>query len=88
MPTKTARDIVLATFTYLSEVTPPTQKVSDVRVEEIQPFDEGGKTFWRIILSYDNVGQFAFDRKREYKEFKVRDEDARVVYMKSPDAKQ
>ena len=82
MPIKTAKEIVMAAFHYLAEVTPPTQKVSEVRVEEIRPFEEAKVNFWKVILSYDNVGEFPFDRKREYKEFKVDDTDARVIYMK------
>jgi len=88
MPTKSPKDIVLAAFNYLANVAPPTQKISDVRVEEVQSFDEDDATFWKVVLSYDNIGDFPFDRKREYKEFKVSDtNDMRVIYMKSVDAK-
>jgi hypothetical protein len=82
MPTKTAKEIVMAAFHYLADVTPPTQKISDVRVEEVQPLDEEGSQFWKVVLSYDNVGEFPFDRKREYKEFKVDDANVRVMYMR------
>ena len=89
MPTKTPKDVVLAAFNYLAGVIPPTQKISDVRVEAIQPrpTDEAGKTIWRVVLSYDNVGEFPFDKKREYKEFSVDDADARVLEMKPVDGK-
>ena len=80
--TKTAKDVVLAAYYYLSEVTPPTQKISEVRVEEVKPFQEGEVDFWTVILSFDNVGAFPFDKKREYKEFKVADADGTVIYMK------
>jgi hypothetical protein len=87
MPTKTAKEIVMAAFHYLAEVTPPSQKVADVRVEEIQPLEEDESDFWKVVLSYDNIGEFPFDRKREYKEFKV-DDSARVIYMKQANVKQ
>jgi hypothetical protein len=82
---KTPKEIVLAAFHYLADVTPPTQKISEVRVEEVQPL-ANESNFWKIILSYDNVGDFPFDKKREYKEFKVSDTDGKVIYMKSIDA--
>jgi len=88
MPTKTAKEVVMAAFHYLADVTPPTQKISDVRVEEIQPMEEAGSQFWKVVLSYDNVGEFPFDKKREYKEFKVNDADGRVMYMKQINAKE
>lgn len=77
--TKEPRDIVLAAFNYLANVIPPTQKITDVRVEELEPSDDA----WKVVLSYDNVGEFPFDKKREYKEFKVNDADAKVLLMKS-----
>ena len=88
MPTKTPKEIVMAAFHYLADVTPPTQKISDVRVEEVQPMEEEGGQFWKVILSYDNVGEFPFDKKREYKEFKVDDTDGRVIYMKQVNARE
>jgi len=83
---KTPREIVLAAVHYLADVTPPTQKIGDVRVEEVQPI-ESEKDFWKVVLSYDNMGDFPFDKKREYKEFKVSDKDGKVIYMKSVDDK-
>lgn len=87
MPTKTPKDVVLAAFHYLVDAIPPTQKVSDVRVEAIQPSEESTKTIWRVVLSYDNVGEFPFDRKREYKEFRIDDSDGRVLEMNPVDGK-
>jgi hypothetical protein len=86
MPTQTPRDIVLAAFNYLAEVTPPTQKIAEVRVEAIQP-PVAPKTYWTIVLSYDNAGEFPFDKKREYKQFLVDDTDKRVIEMKPVDGK-
>lgn len=82
MPKQSAKEIVMAAFHYLADVTPPTQKISDVRVEEVQPTEEEKQQFWKVILSYDNIGEFPFDKKREYKEFRVDDADARVIFMK------
>lgn len=87
MPNKTPKEIVMAAFHYLADITPPTQKISDVRIEEVQPIQEAGAQFWKVVLSYDNMGEFPFDKKREYKEFKVDDIDGRVIYMKQVDAK-
>jgi len=84
---KAPRDIVNATLSYLVEVTPSTQKISGVRIEEIQPFHENAKDFWKVILSFDNVGELPFDRKREYKEFKVQDDPIHVIKMTSVDDK-
>ena len=84
---KTPREIVNATFSYLVEVTPPTQKISDVRIEEIQPFKEDAQDFWKVVLSFDNIGELPFDRKREYKEFKVQDDPLHVIKMTSVNAK-
>jgi hypothetical protein len=88
MPIKTAKEMVMASFHYLADVTPPTQKISDVRIEEVQPTEEGEHQFWKVVLSYDNVGEFPFDKKREYKEFKVDDVDGRVIYMKQVNARE
>lgn len=78
---KTPREIVLAAYNYLAEVIPPTQKISEARVEEIRPLVDTDAGFWKVVLSYD-VGEFAFDKKREFKEFKVEDTTAKVIYMK------
>ena len=82
---KEPREVVIAAYNYLAAVLPPTQKISDVRVEELQPVKgvaEIDKMWWKVVLSYDNLGEFPFDKKREYKEFKVVDEDGKVEYMK------
>ncbi len=76
------REIALSAYKYLMEVTPPTQKISDVRIEELSPREDENGKFWIVILSYDTTtNQFAFDKKREYKEFKV-DPRGNVVSMK------
>jgi len=86
---KLPREIVQKAFDYLANITPPTQKISEVRVEELQPFQPFTKerdNFWKVVLSFDNVGHYPFDKKREYKEFKV-SEEGNVIYMKSVDGK-
>lgn len=83
MPTQTARNVVMAAYQYLADITPPTQKISDVRIEAVEPYKEDKIDYWKVILSYDNIGQFPFDNKREYKEFKIADSDAHVIKMQS-----
>lgn len=78
---KTPREIVNAAVAYLVEVTPATQKISEVRIEEIQPINEGEQAFWKVVLSFDNVGELPFDRKRVYKEFRVEDDPVHVIKM-------
>lgn len=79
---KTPREIVLAAYKYLADITPPSQKISEVRIEELVPRKIGKKSDWVVMLSYDNIGEFPFDKKREYKEFEITD-DGVVVSMKS-----
>ncbi|MFA4880437.1 MAG: hypothetical protein WC650_02335 [Candidatus Doudnabacteria bacterium] len=78
---KTPREIVLAAYKYLADITPPTQKISEVRIEEFVPVGSGIKKKWMVVLSYDNIGEFPFDKKREYKEFEITD-GGEVVSMK------
>jgi len=81
MPNKTPREIVLAAFNYLAEISPPTQKISGVRVEEVKMIENGTEKIWSVILSYDNVGDFIFEKTREYKKFSISDNDGRVLSM-------
>lgn len=78
---KTPKEVVLAAYHYLAEVTPPTQRISEVRVEEVKPMDDAIGKIWLVMLSYDNTGDFPFDKKREYKEFKVADDERGVLSM-------
>lgn len=77
---KNPSQIVQAAYTYLASITPSSQKISDVRIEELKPFTEAEKNFWKVVLSFDNIGDNPFDRKRVYKEFRVSDE-GEVIYM-------
>lgn len=70
---------VNAAYQYLQSVTTPATRISNVRVEEV--VKEEGSEDWKVTLSYDAVGEFAFDRKKEYKDFKI-NESGLVVWMK------
>lgn len=78
---KTPREIVLAAYKYLADITPPSQKISEVRIEEFVPSGKGVGKKWMVVLSYDNIGEFPFDKKREYKEFEITNEGV-VISMK------
>lgn len=84
---KTPREIVLAAYNYLANIAPPSQKISEVRIEEVVPMTGVNSDTWRVVLSYDNIGDDPFARKREYKEFKVTDVDARVLSMTSVESR-
>jgi len=78
---KTPQEIVNAAYKYMLEVmSVQASKVSNPRVEELVPIGADKKT-WNVVLSYDIVGDFAFDKTREYKQFTVNDE-AVVLDMK------
>ena len=72
-------DIVRAAYAYLQSVA-QAQKIAEVRIEELEPMDKNN--FWKVVLSYDAIGEFAFDKKREYKEFKIDAYTGEVIYMK------
>lgn len=63
------REIVQSAYSYLQNSILPTQKVADPRIEQLEPIEKG--SFWRVVMSYDVIGDLPFDKKREYKEFKV-----------------
>ncbi len=77
---KSPREIVNAVYFYLKAVIPENQKIAEPRVEQLEPVEK--EDFWKVVLSYDVIGDFAFDKKREYKEFKVHGLTAEVVSMK------
>jgi len=82
MPNKTPQEIVNAAYKYMQEVMQAQiSKISNPRVEELTSADEGAKKIWNVVLSYDIVGDFAFDKTREYKQFRV-DDDGVVLDMK------
>jgi hypothetical protein len=65
-----AQTAVKNSFEYLKQVTPAAEfsHISLVRVEEVIKHPAGD---WAVTLSYDVSGEFAFERKREYKNFEV-----------------
>ena len=77
----TPNEIVRAAYNYLSSVIGQTQRISDVRIEQLEPM-EGSVGFWKVVLSYDAIGDLPFDKKREYKEFKINSSTGDVSYMK------
>jgi len=79
---KTPKDVVQAAYLYLGTALPVDQKISTVRVEELDTFEEAGEKFWNVVLSYDVSGEFSFERTRDFKEFKVKDSDGTVVSMR------
>ncbi|MBI4121870.1 MAG: hypothetical protein HY461_00910 [Parcubacteria group bacterium] len=71
------KDIVKAAYEYLLKVSADAAKYSNFRVEE---FETKNKNFV-VTLSYEFVGEFPFERKREYKDFVI-DEQGQVLSMK------
>lgn len=63
-----ASGAVKAAYEYLLKVSPTPDRFSNFRVEELR--QDENKDFM-VTLSYDFTGDVPFDRKREYKDFKV-----------------
>lgn len=59
---------VKTAYEYLVKVSPNSERFSSFRLEEIST-DES-KDFL-ITISYEVAGDFGFDKKKEYKDFKV-----------------
>lgn len=76
----TPRQVVDAAFHYLQSVIPQPEKISNVRVEQLEPIEKND--FWKVVLSYDVIGDFAFEKKREDKEFKIDAYNGNVISMK------
>lgn len=72
-------EVVKKAYEYLASVTTDVSRISNVRVEELLKDEQG---YWFVTLSYDAIGDFAFEKKKEYKEFKIKDTDGAVEYMK------
>lgn len=73
------KDAVKKAYEYLSQVMTNPEKMSNVRVEELE---QDATENWHITLSYDIVGDFLFERKREYKDFLIDKDTGRVTSMK------
>ena len=79
---KTPQEIVNAAYKYMSEIMQAQAgKISNPRVEELEPRQEEDKTTWNVVLSYDVSGDFPFNKTREYKQFRV-DAEGAVLDMK------
>ena len=79
---KTPQEIVNAAFKYMTDIMQAQAgKISNPRVEELEQLDVEGKKIWNVVLSYDILGDFAFEKTREYKQFRV-DLEGNVLDMK------
>lgn len=77
--TNTDSSIAVKTaYDYLLNASPSASKMSNFRLEEISTDTDDD---FLITLSYDEAGEFGFDKRREYKEFKVKKTGV-VVWMK------
>ncbi len=79
MPIKTPQEIVKLAYDYMVSVV-GSSVIKNGRVEELEMIE--ANKFYRVVLSYETVGQFPFESKKEYKEFKMNAEDGTVEYMK------
>jgi hypothetical protein len=79
MPTIESAQAVKIAYEYLLRVSPEPSRLSNFRVEELQQNEN--KDFL-VTLSYDLMGDFAFDKKREFKDFLVSATDSTVTWMK------
>lgn len=59
---------VKTAYEYLLKVSPNASKFTNFRVEEISNDKQGD---YLLTLSYEVVGEFGFDKTKEYKDFKV-----------------
>ena len=73
--------VVQAAYAYLQSVIAQNQKISAVRIEQLEPIEKDN-AFWKVVLSYDAIGELSFDKKREFKEFKIDAYSGEVIYMK------
>lgn len=69
---------IKAAYEYLLKVAPDAQRFSNFRVEELQT--DKNKDYL-VTLSYEIAGDFGFDKKKEYKDFKVTKEGV-IEWMK------
>lgn len=74
---KTPQEIVKIAYEYMLSVV-GSSMISNPRVEELEKDND----FWIVVLSYESIGQFPFENKKEYKEFKIKSDDGTVAYMK------
>ncbi len=79
MATEATRKAVRTAYEYLLKVSPSPTLFTNFRLEEIILEKNGD---FLITLSYDAQGEFAFDKKREFKVFKVDKSGKSVISMK------
>ena len=72
MSTEITQKSITAAYEYLRTTLATAgvraDQISNVRVEEAEVNEKGN---YKITLSYEVVGQFAFERQREFKDFEV-----------------
>lgn len=78
MPTIDSKAAVKAAYDYLMQVSPTSSRFSNFRLEEI---NTDAQRDYLITLSYEEAGDFGFDKRKEYKDFKV-GKDGTVAWMK------
>ncbi len=78
MSTIDAAAAVKTAYDYLLKVSPNSSAFSNFRLEEIRQDDAQD---FVLVISYDEAGDFGFDRKKQYKEFKIVD-DGKSEWMK------
>jgi len=77
--TNTESSVAVKTaYEYLKSTSPSAGNMSNFHLEEISTDKDN---YFLITLSYDEAGEFGFDKRREYKEFKVA-KGGNVVWMK------
>jgi hypothetical protein len=80
---KTPAEIVKAAYEYMATVMAVQMgKISNARVEELtSSINAANEKIWNVVISYDILGDFVFEKTREYKQFSVNDE-GEVLDMK------
>ena len=72
-PQKEHKELVKIVYEFLISCLLPNQKIIEVRIEEVVPFEKEEET--RIVLSYKTVLENGFGGgEREYKEFDITNE--------------
>ena len=82
MTQEEANIVIVGAYTYLKTTLASSgltsDKITNPRVEEMEKIESGN---YKITLSYEVVGDFVFDKKKEFKDFEVKP-DGTVLSMK------
>ncbi len=74
--------VINGAYTYLKTTLASSgltsDKITNPRVEEMEKMESGN---YKITLSYEVIGDFVFDKKKEFKDFEVQS-DGTVISMK------